>query len=102
MMSERLIIGCGYIGKQVAAAELAQGRAVQGLVRSAESVALLTAEQIPVLQWDLDADSDARPVLATRDSVVYYFIAPPPAGIEDTRMLSLFGADDHHMPCRDE
>jgi nucleoside-diphosphate-sugar epimerase len=76
-----LIVGCGYIGRRVAARLAATSRAVTGLVRSADSVRQLQAQGGAALQADLDG---ALPALRARE--VYYFAPPPATGETDTRM----------------
>ena len=82
-----LIVGCGYIGRRVAALAMDQGQQVTGLVRSAESAHVLLAAGISVLQADLD-----RPLSPLSAGNVYYFAPPPGAGMVDTRMQHFLDA----------
>jgi nucleoside-diphosphate-sugar epimerase len=79
-----LIVGCGYIGRRVAALLQSAGRRVTGLVRSAESALALQREGIDPLQLDLDG---VLPPRAVRE--LYYFAPPPAQGDHDTRMQHL-------------
>ena len=91
-MDQRIIVGCGYIGRQVALAELAQKREVMGVVRTAASRVALLETKIPALQADLDYSAPSG--LVTRASVIYYFIAPPSAG------AAALGLDQHYRCLR--
>jgi len=78
-----LIVGCGYVGRRVAALHLARGEAVTGVVRSTEGAQALAREGIEPVLADLD-----RPPLAlpTRGAGVYYFAPPPDTGTTDPRL----------------
>lgn len=80
-----LIIGCGDVGRRVAAAELAAGETVTALVRSAQGATRLNASGLQVVRGDLD-DPENLPSLPTRGARVYYFAPPPPFGISDPRL----------------
>jgi nucleoside-diphosphate-sugar epimerase len=86
--SDVLIIGCGDIGERVALRELADGRAVTGLVRTEASALRLRALGIKPLLCDLDNASALAP-LSVKDARVYYFAPPPGKGLTDPRMESL-------------
>ncbi|MDH3979469.1 MAG: SDR family oxidoreductase [Gammaproteobacteria bacterium] len=82
-----LIVGCGYIGRRVAALLTAQQCAVTGMVRSPESVAALKATGIDGLCADLDA---GLPDISADE--IYYFAPPPRDGDRDTRMSHFLAA----------
>jgi nucleoside-diphosphate-sugar epimerase len=86
-----LIVGCGDIGRRVAALCLAEGRSVTGLVQSAASVARLRESGIAPLQADLD-DPAALGAVNCAGQSVYYFAAPPAEGETDPRMTHFLAA----------
>ncbi|MGH8517833.1 MAG: SDR family oxidoreductase, partial [Panacagrimonas sp.] len=101
-MSERsdpvLIVGCGDIGRRVAALERAAGRRVIGVVRSTEAVAELERHGIEASRLDLDK----RPAPSLPHDVrqIYWFAPPPAQGVDDPRLR---GALEHlrlHPPQR--
>jgi len=78
-----LIVGCGDIGRRVAALYQSAGVPVTGLVRSAESAAALAAAGIEPLRCDLDAEVPA----ALPAAGLWFWFAPPPGrGTTDTRL----------------
>ena len=81
-----LIVGCGYVGRRVAALHRARGEAVVGVVRSAASAQALEGEDISAVRADLDAAPPAD--LPTRGAGVYYFAPPPESGTTDTRLAA--------------
>jgi nucleoside-diphosphate-sugar epimerase len=87
MMTETLILGCGYVGTRLARQLLARGRRVLGVVRSDHGLARLNGLGIPALRCDLAADPlDALPLDGAR---VFHLIPPAGPGAEDaiTRRL---------------
>ncbi len=90
-----LIVGCGYIGRRVAALLQARHCHVTGIVRSPESVAELKAHDIDGICADLDTWIPA--VVA---DVIYYFAPPPGVGSRDTRMTRFLAAIDKARPPR--
>ncbi len=78
-----LIVGCGYIGRQVGEKWIKRGVPVTGLVSSEASVESLRGTGITVLQSDLDTGLS---VLPTEDALIYYFVPPPGNTDIDTRM----------------
>ncbi len=85
-----LIVGCGYVGRRVAALHLAQGNAVIGVVRSAASALALERAGIAAARADLD---DAPlPDLPTRGTGVYYFAPPPERGTKDPRIAAFLAS----------
>jgi len=79
------MIGCGDIGRRVAARWLAAGAQVNALARSQESAAALAALGITPVAGDLDRPETLRG-LGTSGAVLYYFAPPPTNGAIDTRM----------------
>jgi len=78
-----LIVGCGDIGRRVAARW--QGVPVTGLVSSAASAAQLQQAGITPLQANLD-DPTSLKDLPVAGALVYYFAPPPATGTTDPRM----------------
>ena len=99
-MNAVLIVGCGDIGRRVAALCLADGQAVTGLVRSAASAERLQKAGITPLHVDLD-DPTAPGVVTCARQAVYYFAAPPAEGETDPRMEHfLAGITADRLPLR--
>lgn len=88
----RLIIGCGYLGKKVALALRRQGVDATGVVRSEAGVSALAALGIEALRVDLD-DPDTPP-LPLSGCELFYFAPPPRSGIKDSRVARLLAACD--------
>jgi nucleoside-diphosphate-sugar epimerase len=84
---EPLIIGCGYLGRALAAAYLERGVAITGVVRSLESAAELRA--LGVRACTADLDSPTLPELPLESAVVFNFCPPPAAGDQDNRIRRL-------------
>jgi nucleoside-diphosphate-sugar epimerase len=98
-MASVLIVGCGYIGRRVAARLQARGATVTGLVRSDAAARGLHDQAIRVLQADLDsADPHGFPADGFAD--IFYFAPPPPQGETDTRMAAFLQALDTGVPPR--
>jgi nucleoside-diphosphate-sugar epimerase len=92
-MEPVLIVGCGYIGRRVAARLLSHGRAVTGLVRTPGSAVPLRSSGAEALCVDLDAGIPHIPGLGNFDGICY--LAPPPSsGTVDTRMRAFLVALD--------
>jgi nucleoside-diphosphate-sugar epimerase len=81
-----LIVGCGYVGRRVAALHLARGEPVLGVVRSEASAQALERAGIAAAPADLDAA--LLPDLPTRGTGVYYFAPPPERGTTDPRIAA--------------
>jgi nucleoside-diphosphate-sugar epimerase len=80
-----LIVGCGYIGRHVAALLAAEKHAVTGVVRSRDSADKLAESGAGVVCVDLDqlpADLD----WGCTEADIFYFAPPPPSGEQDLRM----------------
>jgi nucleoside-diphosphate-sugar epimerase len=80
-----LVAGCGYVGRRLARALLSRGPVV-GLTRSEASAAELETQGIDAVSWDLDSAQVPVPRGIGTPSVVYYLVAPPPAGSTDPRL----------------
>ena len=81
---DSLFAGCGYVGRQVALRELADGGAVAAIVRTAESAERLNREGIAAVSADLENESPCTGVL--RGPVLYWFVPPQPEGDQDRRL----------------
>lgn len=100
MTSDVLIIGCGYIGLRVAAAEHERGHRVQALARSLESASRLRAAGVEPIAGDLDQPKSLTGINAI-GALVYYLAPPPSAGTADPRLeafLRVMGAP--RLPAR--
>ena len=78
------IVGCGDIGRRVAALWNGKVDDITGIVSCAPSAAILTQLGIPSALTNLD---DLEPPLPDMpaSTLVYYFIPPPSSGIDDRR-----------------
>ena len=99
MAEDTLIVGCGYVGRRVAAAERARGSYVGALARSEESAQALRALGIEPVGGDLD-DPDSLAGLDVAGQGVYYFAPPPASGVRDTRMTAFLAAIAPRPPLR--
>ena len=81
-----LVIGCGDIGRRVAALEQQAGNPVAALARSASSAANLISRNIEVLPGDLDQPASLNARSAAPPDVLYYLAPPPAAGDDDSRL----------------
>lgn len=99
-MEQVLIIGCGDIGRRVAALALKQGARVTALTRSPEHAEVLRGLGIHPVVGDLDGGLPV-PSLPTRGATVFY-LAPPPGGGESDPRVRVFGAsvDPGEEPAR--
>jgi len=88
-----IIIGCGDIGRRVAARYLAAGRQVVGVVRSEGSAALLDAAGIEPRIADLA--NPPLPALPLAGADLFYFAPPPPKGEQDPLVANLIRHFDH-------
>lgn len=82
-----LIIGCGYVGARLARQYLGLGVPVEGVVRSRDGLAGLTAAGIPARRLDLG--SDALTDIPLAGARVFHLAPPPGSGPLDlhTRRL---------------
>lgn len=88
---DTFIVGCGYVGRRVAAAEQARGNRVNALARSEDSAPALRALGIEPVGGDLD-DLDSLAGLDVAGQGVYYFAPPPASGVRDTCMTAFLAA----------
>jgi nucleoside-diphosphate-sugar epimerase len=96
--SSVLIVGCGDIGRRVAARW--QGVAVTGLVSSAASAEQLQQSGITPWQANLDDPASLTDLLVA-GALVYYFAPPPATGTRDPRMGHFLAAiDPERLPAR--
>jgi len=93
------IVGSGYIGQRVAAAELALGGRVHGLARSDASITALTELGAMAHRADLD-DPTTLAALDLHDACVYYFAPPPARGTRDSRIQNFLEAVVGRLPRR--
>lgn len=87
------IVGCGDIGRRVAALEIAEGRSVAGLARSDEAAGSLERRGIRAVRGDLDRPESLAGLPAAPE-VLHYFAPPPAAGTGDPRLAALLAALD--------
>lgn len=93
-----LIVGCGDIGRRVAAHW--QDVPVTGQVRSTTSAGHLEQAGITPLQANLD-DPASLQDLPVENALVYYLAPPPSTGITDPRMSHFLASiDPDHLPAR--
>lgn len=90
-MNPVLIIGCGDIGRRVAALEQAQGVSVRGLARSRQALQRLKTLGVHPTNGDLDR-ADSLRELPVAGALVYYFAPPPLTGQTDSRMAAFVAA----------
>ena len=96
LIVNRLIIGCGYLGRRVAAHYLDRGDRVCGLVRSESSRRELIRMGISCLA--LDIDTAPLRGLYPGGTRLFYFLPPPGEGETDPRIRYLrtaCEADEH-------
>lgn len=97
-LSAAVIIGCGNVGRRVAAAWLAQGAPVTALARRPQAAEALRQLGIAPFLGDLDSPPTLS-ALRLQDVVLFYF-APPARDSEDERRLRRFLAVDRAIPRR--
>jgi nucleoside-diphosphate-sugar epimerase len=88
-----IIIGCGYIGRLLGARLAAGGASVTGVVRSADSAALLPPLGVKALALDLL--HDPLDAIDTAGADIYHLAPPPATGREDpltARLIDHFAA----------
>ncbi|MCP3672037.1 MAG: SDR family oxidoreductase [Gammaproteobacteria bacterium] len=91
-MSE-LILGCGHLGRLVAAERLDRGHQVLGVIRTASSSEQLRELGISATQLDLDTSGPSK--LPLENSTLFYFVPPPRTGDLDTRIQRLISEFSH-------
>lgn len=82
-----LIIGCGDVGRRIAAAYRIENVEVAGVVRSEASAAALQRTGVTTLRIDLDADD--LPGLPSRGARLFYLAPPVDVGGDDVRIERL-------------
>jgi nucleoside-diphosphate-sugar epimerase len=97
--AEIFIVGCGYVGRRVAAAERARGNQVGALARTPESAEALRALGVEPVRGDLD-DPESLAGLDVAGQGVYHFAPPPASGVRDTRMVAFLAAVTPRPPQR--
>ncbi|MFN2301585.1 MAG: NAD-dependent epimerase/dehydratase family protein [Gammaproteobacteria bacterium] len=88
-----LIAGCGDLGVRVATKYLADGAAVIGLVRSADSAARLA--RAGIAPWIADLDAPPVQLPGNTFDLVHHFAPPPRTGTTDPRTAALLAAIPH-------
>ena len=84
------IVGCGDIGKRVAALYQQEDNlvSVQGIVSSEQST--MRCRDVSIRAYCVDLDSDyTLKQQPNSDADIFYFAPPPPKGSEDTRLQKL-------------
>ena len=94
-----LIIGCGDIGRRVAALCLAQGTKVNALARSSETAEQLAAQGIGAYLGDLDRP-ETLASLPTGGTTVFYFAPPPPQGDDEPRLRTFLHESAGALPAK--
>ncbi|GAB7026600.1 SDR family oxidoreductase [Geotalea toluenoxydans] len=84
-MKNVVIIGCGDIGKRVAAIFKETGATITALSRAEAKMGQLQALGIRTISGDLD-DPASLADLPLKDALVYYLAPPPGGGYLDSRM----------------
>ena len=86
-----LIVGCGYIGRRVAALLAAAGHDVSAVVRSRQSAKKLAESGAVAICADLDRlPTDVDWGFQAAD--IYYFAPPPVEGQQDLRMRAFLAS----------
>lgn len=94
-----LIIGCGDIGRRVAALCLAEGAQVSALTRSADTAEELAALGIAPRLGDLDRP-ETLSGLPSGGATVFYFAPPPAHGTGEPRLQNFLGSIEKALPAK--
>ena len=86
-----LIVGCGYIGRRVAALLAAEKYHLSGVVRSQQSAGKLAESGIRAVCVDLDRLSPEMD-WGCREADIFYLAPPPPGGEQDLRMRAFLAS----------
>mgnify|MGYP001555340019 CR=1 FL=1 len=89
-----LIIGCGDIGRRVAALCQSHGWQVSALTRQAVTAERLSAQGLTGYVGDLD-QADTLPALPTANGLIFYFAPPPAQGKGDPRLSGFLSRISH-------
>ena len=93
-----VVVGCGDVGRRLAARYRAIGQPVTGIVRTAESAAALAPAGVQALTLDLD--QQAPPAALLEGAVVHYHAPPPREGTRDPRLQRLLASARSAPPAR--
>jgi nucleoside-diphosphate-sugar epimerase len=94
-----LIVGCGAIGRRVAALLPARRFDITGVVRSNESRERLAKAGVRAVCLDLDRPEPGFDQKC-RNADIFYFAPPPPSGQQDLRMRAFLDSLQGAMPVR--
>ncbi|WP_139558684.1 SDR family oxidoreductase [Methylotetracoccus oryzae] len=83
--NETMIVGCGYVGRRVAALEHAQGNTVICLSRTEHTCNGLRNLGYRVVAADLDVPASID-IQGSSPDILYYFAPPPNSGTTDPRL----------------
>ena len=97
-METTLIVGCGYLGQQVAARLPREHHRVLATVTRESSAQALRARGYRALCLDLDSAPDFAP--PSEPYRVLYLVPPPSSGTQDPRIRHLLWAMHAHPPLR--
>lgn len=86
MPQSTFIIGCGYVGTQLAQHLIARQQFVYALSHSPNNQQTLQKHGVQVSYGDLDQVDNLPLLLPQPDMLLYYFVPPPSQGQSDTRM----------------
>ncbi len=94
-MKKILIIGCGRLGKNLAAKELAAGNQVIGVCRSSTSKEQLEKLGVMAISCDLDSNPDLNQLSLAKPNYLYYLLAPDSKNDKDNRMSQILNCIDN-------
>ncbi len=97
MSNHRIIIGCGYVGRRLAHAEIQSGLRVSATVTRADKAQQLTRAGIICEQLDLDRTTKNIKLNCT-NAVIHYHVPPPASGTVDQRMQAFLRLMDQQIP----
>ena len=95
-----LIVGCGAIGRRVAALLPASQFDVTGVVRSNESAERLAKAGVRAICIDLDRPKPGIDLGGCQYEDIFYFVPPPPSGQQDLRMRAFLDTLQGEMSVR--
>lgn len=85
MNTNRIIIGCGYVGKRLAHAEIAAGNQLMAFVTQPDKAQRLSQEGIDCATLNLN-DENTNSLPNVNNTVVHYHVPPSPSGKVDLRI----------------